>query len=92
MPRNPRSEGRGAERAATKLARRPVEQPGNPGHHLARVQSPDGLVTHSPGTWGGYGASLGDARLEGIGSRQVFDLAKLTVRVTEHVAERRRYG
>jgi transposase len=87
-----RAERRAAERAAAKAARRPGKQLGDPGHHLARVEHPDRVVTHSPEACGSCGADLGGAALEGSESRQVYDLPTIKALVTEHVVERRRCG
>ena len=81
---------RAAERAAAKEARRPGKQPGDAGHHLARVENPDRVVTHSPVACEGCGKALVDAVVERVESRQVFDLPEIKVQVTEHVVERRR--
>ena len=87
-----RATRRAAERAAAKAARRPGKQPGDAGHHLARVENPTRVVTHSPKACEGCGSTLDDAPLEGVESRQVFDLSEIKVQVTEHMAERRRCG
>lgn len=85
-----RAARRAAERAAAKTVRRPGKQPGDAGHHLARVENPDRVVTHSPTACEGCGATLVDAPVQSVESRQVFDLPEIKVQVIEHVVERRR--
>jgi transposase len=82
-----RTERRAAERAER---RRPGKQPGAPGAHLAQVADPDEVAWHAPDRCGGCGADLAGAPVAGVEARQVFDLAPLGLRVTEHRAERRR--
>jgi len=77
-----------AERRAAQ--RRPGKQPGSDGKHLAQVAAPDEVVTHLPATCTGCGAGLADAEVIGTERRQVFDVPDISVRVVEHVAERRR--
>jgi transposase len=77
------------ERAAR---RRPGKQPGAPGAHLAQVAQPDEVALHAPGRCGGCGATLADAPVVGVETRQVFDLPPLRLLATEHRAERRRCG
>lgn len=72
--------------------RKPGGQPGHDGGHLAAVADPDESVTYSPGCCDGCGESLTGALVEGTERRQVFDLPEIALRVTEHVAERRRCG
>lgn len=67
-------------------------QPGSPGHNLSRVADPDEIVRHAPEACRGCGAGLDGAPVEGEERRQVFDLPRRRVQVTEHVAERRRCG
>jgi transposase len=76
-----------AERRATK--RRPGKQPGAEGKHLAQVEDPDEVVTHSPSVCLGCGESLADAQLVDTERRQVFELPPMRAFVTEHVMERR---
>ena len=71
-------------------ARRKGKQPGAPGSHLAQVIDPDEVKTISPDSCRSCGAGLDDADLVGVERRQVFDLPEISVRVTEHSAERRR--
>jgi transposase len=70
--------------------RRPGKQPGAPGAHLAQVAEPDQVVVHLPQRCAGCGRDLADAAGVGVQARQVFDLPKLGLRVTEHRAQRRR--
>jgi hypothetical protein len=70
--------------------RDPGKQPGAPGAHLERVAHPDRSVTHTPSECEGCGASLADAAVTGVESRQVFDLPARRAEVTDHRVERRR--
>ncbi|MGD0255804.1 MAG: transposase, partial [Acidimicrobiales bacterium] len=79
-----------AERRAA--GRRQGKQPGAPGKHLAQVACPDEVVSHVPVACESCGADLADAEVVSTERRQVFDLPKIALRVTEHVAERRRCG
>lgn len=72
--------------------RKPGGQPGHGGGRLAVVADPDEVLTHSPGCCAGCGGDLGGAAVQGVERRQVFDLPEIRLRVTEHVAERRRCG
>jgi transposase len=77
-----------AERRAA--GRRPGKQPGGEGKHLAQVADPDEVVRHRPGTCTGCGAGLAGAEVIGTERRQVFDVPEISVRVIEHIVERRR--
>jgi transposase len=70
--------------------RKPGGQPGHGGAHLAAVADPDEVVRHAPGSCVGCGGDLSQAPVEGRERRQVFDLPEIRLRVTEHIAERRR--
>ena len=72
--------------------RRPGKQPGAPGAHLARVAEPDEVVVHAPERCATCGAALAAALVTGVEARQVFDVPKVRLRVTEHRVERRRCG
>jgi transposase len=67
-------------------ARKAGKQPGAPGRHLQRRGEPDETVVHRPDTCAGCGHGLGHADVVGSTARQVFDLPKIDVLVTEHVA------
>ena len=71
--------------------RKPGKQPGDPGKHLGRRDTPDRMVTHEPEVCSGCGDSLdGSAPLVGESSRQVFDIPPVKLSCVEHVARRRR--
>lgn len=72
--------------------RKPGGQPGHEGGRLEAVADPDAVLTHVPGCCAGCGGDLSGAAVEGSEHRQVFDLPEIALRVTEHVAERRRCG
>jgi transposase len=73
-----------------KPERRPGKQPGDSGQTLERRDDPDEIVTHVPGCCFRCGSDLGAAEVTGIERRQVFDLPRVQVKVTEHRAETRR--
>ncbi len=77
-----------AERRAA--GRKQGKQPGAPGKHLAQVTDPDQVVSHTPASCTSCGAGLDDAEVVDTERRQVFDLPKIHLMVTEHIAERRR--
>ena len=85
-PRQSRAERRAAGRAA---GRAQGKQPGAPGAHLAR-RVPDEVVVHPPVCCGGCGADLAGADVVGEVRRQVLEIPRIEVRVTDHIAERRR--
>jgi transposase len=86
-----RKPARAARRADGRAEhRRPGKQPGAPGAHLAQVEEPDEVAWHVPDRCGGCGADLAGAPVAGVEARQVFDLPRLGLRVTEHRAQRRR--
>jgi transposase len=85
-PRQSRSERRAAARTE---GRKAGKQPGAPGANLAR-RSPDLVIEHPPVCCEGCGASLVGAEVVGEVTRQVIDVPPMRVRVTDHVAEKRR--
>ena len=99
-PRNssmpPAAEGLGKPPAPNRAQRRaekrkPGKQPGAEGKHLARVEHPDEVIVHGPGSCEGCGADLSlDGELVGVETRQVFDTPPVRPYVTEHQMEHRR--
>jgi len=85
-PRQSRSERRAATRAA---GRKQGKQPGAPGANLAR-RVPDETINHAPVCCGSCGDDLAGAEVVGEVRRQVLEIPEIRVRVTDHVAERRR--
>jgi transposase len=86
-----------AERRAEAKAKRRDEvernrgkQPGAPGQNLSMRSDPDETVDHEPTCCASCGEDLGDARVEGIEWRQVFDTPEPTIITTEHRSVRRR--
>jgi len=74
-------------------ARRKVgKQKGDPGTHLAQVDSPDEVVVHSPTNCSSCSGDLSSAPVVDIEARQVFDIPPMAVAVTEHQAESRCCG
>lgn len=66
--------------------RRPGKQPGEPGARLEFVDDPDAVIEHRPERCDGCGGDLGDAEVCGEERRQVFDLPRRRLEVTEHRA------
>jgi transposase len=85
-PRKRRAVRRAEARAA---GRTQGKQPGAPGANLAR-REPDVTVQHSPTCCSDCGADLTDAVVVGEVRRQVIDVPPIRVKVTDHVAQRRR--
>ena len=76
-----------------KSKRKPGGQPGHEGRTLMQVGRPDRIVRHEPRRCGGCGAGLTTKALRaGMDVRQVFDIPKIAVRVTEHQVISRRCG
>lgn len=73
-----------------KSGRRVGGQPGHRGATLKQVARPDHLITHSPETCPGCGATLDEAEVISAQRRQVFDLPPVKMIVTEHRREARR--
>lgn len=92
--RQSRAERRRAARAKAKdlmrdkasEPRRPGKQPGEPGKHLELREDPDEVVEHRPGACSGCGGDLVGADVAGLERRQVFDLPRRRLEVTEHRA------
>lgn len=76
----------------TRSGRKPGGQPGHRGQTLERVEDPDEVRRHEPGSCGGCGADLAGAACTGVERRQVFDLPPVRVRVVEHQLVERRCG
>jgi transposase len=72
--------------------RKPGGQDGHPGFTLVPVATPDEVITHEPDCCRGCGDGLGGAPEVGREHRQVFDIAPMRVRVTEHQLIKRRCG
>lgn len=85
-PRQSRSERRAAAR---KAGRGQGKQPGAPGANLAR-RHPDETIAHAPVCCGSCGSDMAEAEVVGEVRRQVLEIPEVRVRVTDHVAERRR--
>jgi transposase len=75
-----------------KSGRKPGGQSGHPGSTLRQVDRPDRIVRHAAKRCGGCGAALAKARQVGVERRQVFDIPKATVTVTEHQIVAQRCG
>lgn len=72
-----------------KSKRKPGGQPGHEGTTLQRVAVPDRIVVHRA-TRCGCGHSLRQQPLEGCEKRQVFEIPRVQMEVTEHQAEIKR--
>lgn len=91
-PAKTKSPNRKARRA---LDRKPGKQPGAEGKHLAQVENPDFVITHTPGCCDNCRGDLAFAEVVDVEVRQVFDLPDpAPLESTEHRAETRRctYG
>lgn len=87
-PTKTESPNRKARRA---LGRKPGKQPGAEGKHLAQVENPDVVITHTPGCCDDCGGDLAGSPVEDTEIRQVFDLPDpAPLASTEHRAESRR--
>jgi transposase len=64
--------------------REPGGQPGHGGQTLMQVGKPDRVVRHLPDVCGGCGGGLRGVRVASVEVRQVFDIPKIAVTVTEH--------
>lgn len=69
--------------------RPPGKQAGEPGVTLRQVDKPDRVVTHRPRACGGCGDSLRSAPVTSVEARQVFELPKVRLEVTEHRLQHR---
>lgn len=67
--------------------KKPGGQSGHVGHTLERVDKPDHIEIHSPGTCENCQKDLSKAAVINIEKRQVFDLPEVSVEVTEHQSE-----
>jgi len=80
-----------ANRAARQaLGRKPGEQPGTDGKHLAHVDDPDQVHLHTPDACDGCSADLADVPVERTEVRQVTDIPMAVPTTTEHRAESKR--
>lgn len=75
-----------------RTGRRPGGQAGHQGQTLCQVAEPDRRVRHVPEWCRGCGAGLAGAVGAGLERRQVFDIPKICVAVTEHELVKRRCG
>lgn len=90
--RRRRARAKAKELMKEKPKRSPGKQPGEAGTNLASVAAPDRVEVHAPGNCCGCGAGLADAEVIASEARQVFDLPRRRLEVTEHRAETRRCG
>jgi transposase len=70
-----------------KTGKKPGGQEGRIGKNLSRIENPDNIITHSPSCCCGCGASLHSTQGNCVESRQVLDIPKPQVEVTEHRVE-----
>jgi transposase len=70
--------------------RKPGGQPGHRGHTLEQVETPDAVVVDRPVACRGCGERLDQALVIRYERRQVLDLPRVRVQVTEYQAETRR--
>ena len=74
----------------TPSGKKPGGQSGHEGASLSQVENPDKVFRHTVCHCGKCGDSLEDKKPFSIEKRQVFDLPKLDLTVTEHQAESKR--
>ena len=67
--------------------RKPGGQKGHEGHTLARSENPDHVQWHKVEGKCGCGHNLKDEKVNGVESRQVFDVPDIKIEVTDHRAE-----
>ena len=67
--------------------RKPGGQAGHEGHTLERSENPDHVQWHRVDGKCGCGHDLGKEKVQDTESRQVFDLPRIKIEVTDHVAE-----
>jgi len=67
--------------------KKPGGQPGHKGSTLNQIADPDHIVLHTPHNCENCSADLVSAEVVGLEKRQVFDLPKPKIEVTEHQAE-----
>lgn len=76
----------------TPSGKKPGGQTGHGGASLSQVENPNKVVRHTVNSCGKCGDSLEDKKPCNVETRQVFDLPKLELTVTEHQAETKRCG
>jgi len=81
-----------AKKLAERPKRKPGKQPGDPGTTLRQVADPDTVLCHAPGCCDRCGGDLAAAEVTDVEVRQVFDLPRQGLEVTEHRGETRRCG
>lgn len=85
-----RAQQRAKRQAEVKAAgRKPGKQPGAPGATLCR-RSADRTVVHQPSVCSDCGASLAEAAVVGVCTRQVLEIPKPRLEAIDHVVQSRR--
>ena len=74
----------------TRSGKKPGGQEGRVGKNLARVENPDHVKIHTPMSCQGCGFNLSNVSGSCAEARQVFDIPKPIVEVTEHRAEEKK--
>lgn len=82
--------GRMPKSLRKKSDKKPGGQKGHNGTCLAQVEKPDWIVSHAPTYCAGCGASLEQIEGHCVERRQVFDIPKPRLEVTEHQVEEKR--
>jgi len=72
--------------------KKPGGQPGHKGHTLKMIENPDDVIQHKVNECEGCGYSFDSHEVDiyNVESHQVFDIAELKLKVTEHQAEMKR--
>lgn len=73
-----------------KTGKPPGGQKGHKGHNLKMVEDADWIVTHSPEYCACCGRSLSRVKATGCERRQVFDIPRIRLEVTEHRSQIKR--
>lgn len=74
----------------TKSGKKPGGQAGRVGKNLAQVENPDLVEIHTPMSCQGCRSALGNVNGTCVEARQVFDVQKPVIEVTEHRAEEKK--
>jgi len=83
LKRKPKSE-------RTRSGKKPGAQKGRMGRNLEQVENPDRIEVHAPLSCQGCGSSLNNVNGSCVAVRQVFDIPKPAVEVTEHQVEEKK--
>jgi transposase len=85
-------DGKKTKSLRKKSGKKPGGQEGHPGKTLRKSKVPDRTETITPGICSGCGGSLENARVISVEKRQVFDIPKPELTITEFINEERACG